>query len=843
MKTEATKETRSCMKAASDRWIWAVGGLLAVFLSGTSIALGDAGAGERLAGQIVGRPVFPDPLLWVGAQAPEEVETLELLGVIESLKGKATVGEELAALEAYLAGHPESAWSASLRANVAKVYRKRGRFTQALDHWERAWNSARGKEGPYSKAVGDQVLAQWTELLVRLGQEEKMGQVLGEAANRTLDGGPLQQVYNANIEAYGRMLADPGQAHRCGIVALEAVGRELDPSASGLLGLESEVGTRDGLSMADLVEMAERANLRLVAVQWDGQGEAVLPAVAHYRQDHFAAVIQRKGNRCLVVDPAFKQPLWLRLEDILAESSGRWLVPEQNAPAGWRRLTTAEAAQTRGRGYPNAIKDTEDTHSESAGAVGLPTWRVSEPFINLWIQTTLVHYPVAGRLSQALVLAFKQRNTRSTFGIAGFGAGWEHSWLSYIEYDSKYDPGSGYSHILQGTYWPLGGNKAFDDLGITAEYFSQAHMAKHTDSTTPHATYDITFPNASVLYYAWQQDLALGQHRVFLNRFSDPVGRQCYWGYGMTTNNEAFLQTVLDLDGRSTRFLYEVSGSSAVSAVVDPYGRTNRFYYDSNGHLTNLVQPEGLSASLAYDSQGIITNLVTPYGTSRFAYSVNTNAGNVVNRSMEVTEPDGRKHLYVYRDQSTKLSPSSGTELLPFSYPPGEVPDTGALTSTFDNTWMDARNTFSWSPQTYLLLSSGFRSSGDFTQLTLNDYRLGRLKHWLRETNPDVCVTATVSMERAPSPDGSVEGQKIWYDYWDKRGAVGTNYSGQTVTNWYSIGNSPSPKFVAQRMPDGTSAFTYREYNSASYPTRLVNTWTSESGVSTRTNLLFYRGG
>ncbi|MHC1769534.1 MAG: hypothetical protein AB9869_35490 [Verrucomicrobiia bacterium] len=187
-----------------------------------------------------------------------------------------------------------------------------------------------------------------------------------------------------------------------------------------------------------------------------------------------------------------------------------------------------------------------------------------------------------------------------------------------------------------------------------------------------------------------------------------------------------------------------------------------------------------MTNTFRYDSQGLITNAVTVYGTNVFKATTNAfapyNLGgtNQVNRSLEVTEPNGDKHLFLYRDQSTKLNPASGTDLLPYSYPAGEVPATAPLTNTFDNAWMDARNSFYWNPKQYSALSTNYRSSGDLNQLTLPDYKIAQVRHWLRGYTNEAVVTRFMSLRRDASPDGMMDGQKYWYDYAGKSGGCWT---------------------------------------------------------------------
>ena len=220
-----------------------------------------------LASRLTGQAVFPDPLTFVSAAPPSDNETQPLWDIVEWLASQPTVKAQLDAFEGFISTHPDSPWTPSLRANLASFYRKQGRFSLALGHWEGAWFSVRGQETPGAKSVGDYVLGNWTELLASLGQAERLGQVLAATEGRTLDGGPWQQRYNASKEAWRRMLGEPRMSYRCGIIALSAVGEALSSNAPALPGLKGEPATEQGLSFADLSRLAQRYQLPLVAVE------------------------------------------------------------------------------------------------------------------------------------------------------------------------------------------------------------------------------------------------------------------------------------------------------------------------------------------------------------------------------------------------------------------------------------------------------------------------------------------------------------------------------------------------------------------------------------------------
>src|SRR5262249_49838724 len=151
--------------------------------------------------------------------------------------------------------------------------------------------------------------------------------VLAESKGRSLDGGPWQTRYNAASAAWRRMLDTPQETYRCGISALLEVVSALSSNSPALPFLRGEKPGSNGTSLADLVNISQKYDLNLLAVQADDEQDPVAPSLVHYQLGHFAALLQRDGNRYLVSDPVFRKPRWVKKNVILAESSGRYLIP------------------------------------------------------------------------------------------------------------------------------------------------------------------------------------------------------------------------------------------------------------------------------------------------------------------------------------------------------------------------------------------------------------------------------------------------------------------------------------------------------------------------------------
>src|SRR5207244_12365938 len=96
--------------------------------------------------------------------------------------------------------------------------------------------------------------------------------------------------------------------------------------------------------------------------------------------------------------------------------------------------------------------------------------------------------------------------------------------------------------------------------------------------------------------------------------------------------------------------------------------------------------------------------------------------------------------------------------LIPFSWQTSEVP-TLPYANTLNTTFMNTNNSFHWNRQQYAALNSTFLSSGNFNDLTVADYNIARMRHWLN-TPDDTKAAGTLSMQREPSPDGTIRGQR-----------------------------------------------------------------------------------
>jgi YD repeat-containing protein len=224
-----------------------------------------------------------------------------------------------------------------------------------------------------------------------------------------------------------------------------------------------------GFSFADLQQMGEQAGIHLLAVERARQEGLPVPSIVHWPWGHFAALLERRGDRVLVNDPGLGGESWWEASRVESGASGDFLVPGVERFAPGRELTAAESALIRGLLVTNgpAINDDTDescpTDEQASdipvdsssvatpdivpcppvekcppgqgtnGCGGMPTWRVSEPFINLWVTDIPLYYTMSNGRIFPFVLRYKQRNAAHPTSAFGVGNSWECSWRQYVE--------------------------------------------------------------------------------------------------------------------------------------------------------------------------------------------------------------------------------------------------------------------------------------------------------------------------------------------------------------------------------------------------------------------------
>jgi RHS repeat-associated protein len=402
-------------------------------------------------------------------------------------------------------------------------------------------------------------------------------------------------------------------------------------------------------------------------------------------------------------------------------------------------------------------------------------------------------YPT--NITETVPVLLNPGNTNNQFVQGPFGTGPKASTV----------PQYFYSPIEVGIYTNGGG--AIGGGGLRTNSFIPLQGSSVFAGYFTNGTVDYTAPPSA--------DAVLTEH-------IDPYGNAVHLSY-IETNGQLRLQYIVDYDGNITQITYDTNG--LLSRVDMPYGRTASFQFmlattnapNTNAELYSVTDAQGMTSAFSYGNDGYPASMTTPYGTNLFDY-FEADQGSVakysdgVSRAIKITNPDGSQEIYAFCNRDTNSAPTN--------YSGSQVPSSSAF-GTLDNgssgneqAAMYRRNSFYWGRKQCEALST--TDVNALNSLTPADFALGRLSHWLLESD-GVNLSAAISITREPAPDNFTQGQLTWYDYPDK------------PQNW-QVGSDENTHFVTRLQPDGTQWYQERDYNSFAQPNQVSTTYTGPDG-------------
>ncbi len=784
--------------------------------------------------------LFVGRLSWVGSTPPGEEESQLLLEAMTNWSANPYVAASH--LEEFAAQLTNSPWTPTIHAHLGHFYRSRGQITKSLDHWQAAWETTRMVEAGSGKQVADFALANWTRLLMVLGRTDELTAVYEQHGSRTLDRGPMSQMWLRTHEKHLRMTAHPEESYKCGIYALNRVAQalQLRYRRGELLQTPSQPS---GFSLQELQEISQRFELGLVAVQRaETSSQIIVPSVVHWRQEHYAAVIAKSGDLFQVTDPSGLGVMWLTADEINVEASGCFMIPEVLANQDFGRLSEAEASLIRGRASSCPPDDYEDVPCETCpcpegigpnsneregcipcgngnGAVkgamaapGMPTWRISEPHLNLWLEDVPLHYDPAKGPPVVFKLRYKQRGEMYELW-SDVGLNWNCDWVV-----------AAVGFLTQAGYPSSAYIERFGRL-YSYSFPAQSYVseANYRDNTHLEVLVNAGIITGFILHFpdGTQQKFSQGSTYSSLTYFQmsellDPQGNKLTFNY--TADK---LTSITDADGNDTTLHYDDQDYPYnITGVTAPGGLEATLNYE-DGLLTNIVDAAGISSSVTYDPYGRLNSLTTPYGTTGFENGY----GMTIERWAVVTQPDGGKHAYMLTD----LNPAD----MPDGFSSNQIPTntpfaSGSYSSgSLEITNRSRRNTFYWNPQQVTAMGTT-----NFESFDWSEFKRARIRHWQkRDDSANNNHLDTLGHEQSPSPDGTIEGQITWYDH------EGKDFDAPEFR-----GSQILPAVTARVMPDGSTWFKWEQRNIWGSVTNLIEKWNAGNDALFRTNSFIYDG-
>jgi RHS repeat-associated protein len=840
------------------------------------------------------RPVgLPGEFRALGQKPPTSAQIGALQDIGNRVRNTARAGarpsehmvrQQVADLEQYLKDFPDSPFNPSIRNTLADFNARRGHFTKALAHWKITGEmTAQFSDGP-GKQVADQALAMYSRHLLIAGQTEELADFYQQQSSRLLDGGPLSAMWNRTFEKLRNVLARPQDSYKCGVFALDRLCSHLGLryDQKRLLWTHSSPA---GLSLAQLEQIGAAVGVQMKAVYAGTNGYFPYPSVIHLRDSHYATLLGRVGERWLVHDPGAKQDMVLFTEDLIEEATGYYLVPEGAVTREMSILSEDTAGSVVGRytscpppweenGECDSGDDLEwnDADPENPAESdcpeppcpcetgtcedGMVTWKVSEPYLALWLKDRpLTYRPSKGPLVSPKLLFNQYGETLLHEGSRAVSGNWRLRWVSVARADLS-DPASSLSIYSAAVDLPIGARQyyTFPPLGPGVHaVFSTPH---HRDGTVLERLSGgglrLNYRNGRSIIYQYVVDDSDGYSvfyaaTQFVNRF----------GYAITLNYQGgnVPRQITDADGRVTTLNYStVNGTEYFTGVTTPDSRSFSITYGTFGSANwylpaTITDAVGIASSLNYvqndqqNAQGAPSTLTTPYGTTSFDHTAGESR---FDRFLLVTDPQGGKRAHAivdvsydgawvayYPDGTPSDIPAMTASQIPDNTP---NPDTGYFDPNNPSTgtlevddgaygpisYRPLRNSVVWDQRQVAAIVADPAKTNPNTWAWA-EIKRGRIKHWLNYTH----ATYSLSYLQEPSPDGSTEGQVTWYDYPGK-GTVDSRGS----QNW--------PSVTARKLPNGETWWTYTPHNAKGKVLERRSTYTTTGGtVGVRTEAIY----
>lgn len=756
--------------------------------------------------------VFAEPLVPMGAPT-SPVENSALATTLLNFLDRGN-NDQVGGPEQFLRQFPTSPWRASLLVNLGIVYRKTGYFSKALTAWEEAWTLSKNQTEPKAKAMADRAISDLLELNARLGRFDRLEALFNEVEGRDVRGPATEKVSGARAGLW-LMRNHPELAFRCGPMALDRIRAFLDPADAFDDRIRDSKSTLRGLSLGDVLKLANDLGMDYQMAKRVPGTELILPAVVHWKVDHYAAVIKEENGSYLIKDPTFGEDIWVSQAALEAEASGYFLTPGGPLPGGWQAVDAEEGGTVWGKGYTSAsdVNRNRPEDPKCAGAPGaccsgggsggggpgpgpspgpspapspspspapsgggggppgkppMAQYAMHAMLVSLNIFDTPVGYtPPRGPVVEFTV-TYNQReaNQPSVFTYSNLGNKWTFDWLAYVT-DDPGNPTANANYFLSG-----GGTEPYSNFNSGTQSYAPQTDSRTVLTRTSTNSYERRFPDGSKQIFGLPDGASAFPRKIFMTQYIDRAGNAVTYAY----DNSFRMVSVADALNQITTLNYGSTNSAdalfyKITKVTDPFGRYASFDYNGSGQLIKITDIIGITSEFTYAAGDFITSLKTPYGTTRFSMGETGR-----NRTLEATDPMGAKERMEYVDTSDVTPDYEPTELLP------PVP-------YLYNGHLKHRNSYFWDKKAM--------------QLYPGDYSKAKIYHWAHTENLEQASGTIESIK--PQLEG-----RVWY-----------TYGGQGLA--YAEGTNGLPATISRVLDDGFSQIYKYEYNSIGKPTSIMD--------------------
>ncbi|HEY3853563.1 MAG TPA: RHS repeat-associated core domain-containing protein [Verrucomicrobiae bacterium] len=722
---------------------------------------------------------FHEALVAVGG-TPAQSETDDLKSALTAFSASKSSGQpDWSTLSSFLASHPQSPWNASLLLNLGEEYYQNGYFSRAMDAWQQSWNSSKSAPDPIGQAVANRAVAQLLRMQCRIGLLQDVKSLLGQVGDRNFRGSTAEMIETSR-QSLWMMENHPEVTYRCGPHALERILLYSKPQDAAPLELVKSVSGTNGIPLCDVAVLSKKVGLNYQMAKRTGNAAIPVPSVAHWKLNHYGAVLKHEGGRYLLDDPTFGNGLlWITQDALDSESDGYFLIPNGELPRGWNAVDATEGGQVWGRGYPPDDDPGSDGPPDTSIPVkpkknpppgtpndpckkGMAQWNIFLMMADLAMSDSPVGYnpPVGPPIYFNVQYSQQASDQPAVFTYGNLGPLWNCDWISSLTFDTA----NAYYHRGQG------GVEQFPGYNPATQTYQQSLEEADSLVQINATNYQILRPDGGKLIFSLPDNPG-APSRIFMTAVVDPQGNAATLAYDMYFR----LTGITDAIGQTTTISYgSGTNSYLVQKVTDPFGRFATFSYNSAGELTNITDVLGMSSAFTYGTSDALQTLTTGYGMTTFAVGTTNN-----NRFVEITEPDG--------EQERAEQGNGATPGVSYTDPLNTVP-AGILAF---NQYLDGRDTYFWD-RAAMAQAHGIYSDA-------------KIYHFMHQD----LNTRSPLLESLKMPSQN----RIWY-----------NYQGQNSSAFYNYGMfGGAPSKIGVVLDDGQTQLTQTSFNSLGAVTQEVD--------------------
>ena len=689
-----------------------------------------------------------------------------------------------------LKSHREHPSSPRLFALLGQQLYAQGYFHRAMECYQMGWDTYKGSTEHDIKIFADLCGAELAQMYARVGRMDDLQRFLEESKDRDFLG-PASTLIDQSYQGLRGMKVRPEIAFKCGPYALQSILRHnsLDAarSARPAEAIEKAASTTSGFSLFEVAELSRQTGQNYKAYQKDPGAPVIYPAVVHWKLDHFAAILEKSGERYRIADPTFGKDLWITEDALNEECSGYFLLPEGNYP-GYTAVEETQAKSVRGKGFtnsqdPNANGNDDLQTCPTPPPPGMPGYSIHLMAASLRLTDTPVGYSPPYGPDIPFTLKYNQRDAYNTaiYNVSSFGHQWTFDWFSFL----RFDPGDLYS-VSVGT--PGGGGVTYSGDGAgnySISDFGQSSFHLSSGSA-PIATR--TLEDGTQQVYSHEVSVLFNESLLLLTKIVDPHGHEVNIVYD--THNR--IQKVVDAAGGESIFCYDENGSghcqSLIRSITDPYGRTAYFEYDGLSRLVKIRDILGLESTFTYSGYtSFINKMTTPYGDTVFEKEP-YNPSLPYDRYIEVTDPEGGRERV---ESIQSIDPNITHNLYDEKWPDYSAID-------HDRSYHQYRNTFYWDKRAM--------------QEPVRTFANATIYHFLHTSNWDKTSRLVEYIKRP------LEGLIVYqYPYYDD------HWGWQLTTLTAGENTIKSPARTARLLDNGETQLTQVNYNLKGRPVEIID--------------------